>query len=65
MLAFAASKSRELVRLSHQNKNSLKSILSLKIFLIENECKTQFLFYQKYFYDKMDLLWLFHFDEAK
>ena len=65
MLASAASKSRELVSLSHQNKNSLKSILSLKIFLIENECKTQFLFYQKYFCDKMDLLWLFHFDEAK
>ena len=43
---------------------SLKYILSLKIFLIENECKTPlgcltFIFYQKYFSDTMDLT-LFH-----
>ena len=40
--------------LSHEKKSLKKSILSLKIFLIENECETSygcltFIFYQKYF----------------
>ena len=45
---------------SSLEKKSLKSILSKRIFSIENECKTPnrsltFIFYQKYFYDKVDL----------
>ena len=48
------------------NMKKKKSILSWKIFLIENECRTPkgcltFIFYQKYFYDKMDFrLFYFH-----
>ena len=50
---------------SNENKKSLKPVLSKKIFLIENECKTSygcftFTFYQEYFYDKMGLR-LFYF----
>ena len=48
-------KTSKLISISlHQNKKSLKSMLSWKIFLIENEYKTPigcliFIFYQKYF----------------
>ena len=45
---------------SLKNKKVLSPFYYKKIFLIENECKTPigcltFIFYQKYFYDKIDL----------
>ena len=46
---------------SHENKKALCPFYHKKMFLIENECKAPvgccltFIFYQQYFYDKIDL----------